>query len=122
MQFLFVALGGALGACARYGISLLFPLLPGQWPIATFTANMLGCLCIGACYALVQASSLSGNLKLLIMTGFLGAMTTFSTFALEAWQLLTHNAHLLALSYLLASLLAGIICLAAGHYIGQQLA
>lgn len=117
MAWLFVAVGGALGASMRFALSLAFPYIQGQWPLATFAANMLGCFLMGVLWSLLQQSIISGSLKPLLVTGFLGALTTFSTFSLEAWLMLTHNAYALALSYLLVSIVAGIALVALGNWL-----
>ena len=114
IQFLSVAAGGAVGACVRYALALLFPFVPGHWPIASFTANVLGCTIMGALFYLIQQAHLPLSVKPLLLAGFLGAMTTFSSFALEAWLLLQHNAHLLALAYLVVSVVACVCAIALG--------
>ncbi len=121
-QFLSVALGGALGACARFGLALCFPFVVGQWPLASFIANVLGCAIMGCFYSLITHAQLSPALKPLLMAGFLGAMTTFSSFALEAWLLLQHNAHLLAVTYLVVSVLACVAAVAIGYTLTGALA
>ncbi len=115
MQFVGVAFGGALGACVRFALVLLYPLVPGQWPLASFIANVSGCLIMGALFYLIQQSHMPLSFKPLLMAGFLGAMTTFSSFALEAWLLLEHNAHLLALAYLVVSVMACVLAIALGY-------
>ena len=85
-----VALGGALGALARYGTALVVTRQLGaesHW--ATAAANLLGCAAIGAAVAwLDQREVGSAELRLLLVVGFLGAFTTFSTYALEALRLM----------------------------------
>ena len=114
-QYASVALGGVLGAWVRFSLSVLFPLVPGQWPVASFITNVSGCLIMGCVYYGISHAHIPAGLKPLLMAGFLGAMTTFSSFALEAWLLLTHNAHLLALAYLLASVIACVLAIALGY-------
>ncbi len=80
-----VALGGALGALARYGVALALPPRPdGGLPWATLLVNVLGSLALGALAALAAAGRLGhAPLQALLATGFCGAFTTFSTFSLE---------------------------------------
>ena len=107
MQWLAVALGGACGAMARYGVGAwLFPIEGNRFPLSTLFVNVLGALLMGVLYVLiVEKAVLPGYWRELLMVGFLGAFTTFSTFSLDAlalWQ----NGHLaLALFYVTASVL-----------------
>ena len=88
MIWLAVAVGGALGAIARYGLTLWLPPLPGKFPLATFCTNVLGCFVMGALYVLiVQKAVIPLSWRPFLATGVLGAFTTFSTFSLEAFNL-----------------------------------
>ena len=122
LQFLSVAIGGSIGACVRFSLSLCFPLVVGQWPMASFVANVAGCLIMGCFYYLIAHAHMPTSLKPLLVAGFLGAMTTFSSFALEAWLLLQHNAHLLAVTYLVVSVLACVAAVAIGYTLTGALA
>lgn len=77
--------GGSLGAICRYGISwVTATCVPGRFPSGTLLANLLGCFLIGAVFALAERMQIMGPAtRLFIMTGFLGALTTFSTYGLE---------------------------------------
>ena len=84
-KILLVMAGGSLGAAGRYLVSLGAIRLFGtglNW--GTFAANMIGCFMIGVIFALVdRLPLLTPSVRLFFMTGFLGALTTFSTYALE---------------------------------------
>jgi CrcB protein len=84
-KVLLVMLGGSLGAAGRYGIGLLAARFWGvHFPWGTLAVNLIGCFFIGLIFAVAdRARFLTPELRLLIVTGFLGALTTFSTFALE---------------------------------------
>lgn len=84
-KVLLVMIGGGLGAVSRYGIGLLSARLWGpHFPWGTLTVNLVGCFLIGLLFAFVdRARFLTPDLRLLLVTGYLGALTTFSTFALE---------------------------------------
>ncbi len=84
-KIVLVMLGGGLGAVSRYGISLLAARLWGaRFPWGTLTVNLTGCFLIGLIFALSdRIRFLTPDMRLLIITGFLGALTTFSTFSLE---------------------------------------
>lgn len=104
-SFAAVALGGALGALSRFGISLaMLRLFPGAFAVPTLIINLLGCLAIGVLYGLwLNRPELSPVLQQGLMIGFLGAFTTFSAFSLDAWRLLENGQSLLALGYVLLS-------------------
>ena len=98
---------------ARYGVALLFPVsLPGegQIPWHTLTANLLACIVLGVGLALVTREQLSRSGQLLLLTGFCGGFSTFSTFAAEILQLVENGFWGAAAVYLALSLLFG--CLA----------
>ncbi|MDX8378557.1 MAG: fluoride efflux transporter CrcB [Gallionella sp.] len=94
-SFLAIGVGAACGACLRWGLGLwLNPVLP-QLPIGTLTANMLGGYLIGLAMAFfMQHPSLHAEWRLLIITGFLGGLTTFSTFSVETVTLLLRGQYL----------------------------
>lgn len=80
-----VMLGGSLGAASRYGISLLAARMWGaRFPWGTLTVNLTGCFLIGLLFTLSErVRILTPDVRLLLITGYLGALTTFSTFSLE---------------------------------------
>jgi CrcB protein len=104
--FLAVGIGAAIGAWARWGLSVwLNPVLPSL-PLGTLSANLVGGYLIGiatACFA--HAANLSPELKLLIITGFLGGLTTFSTFSAEAVGLISRQQYGWAISHVVGHLL-----------------
>ena len=106
---LFVALGGAFGSSARY---LLATWVQGQWegrwPLSTLLVNVLGSLAIGLLFVLIERQVLHPDWRGVLMVGFLGAFTTFSTFSLDALSLWQNGQLSLALAYILASV---ILCL-----------
>lgn len=120
MTWLAVAVGGALGALARYGLSGWLTSIMGRGlPWGTFGVNMLGCCLIGILYIwLIQELKLSPIWQAVLLAGFTGAFTTFSTFALEALALLESGRALAAISYVTGSLLIGM----AGVAIGMKVA
>ena len=80
-----VMLGGSLGSVCRYLLALSAAQLMGtRFPYGTLAANLTGCLLIGMAFALSDRVQLfSPSARLFFMTGFLGGLTTFSTYALE---------------------------------------
>lgn len=115
MNFLWVALGGALGSVLRYALGVRFPIMQGQWPWATFGINTLGCLLIGILWAYCERSAtLSLVVRPLLMVGVLGGFTTFSAFGLESLLIWRHGQPAMALGYMIASMLGGLLLAAAG--------
>lgn len=114
------AVGGAIGAVARYGFELVFPFTPGQWPIGTFVVNVAGAFLLGLLTGELMRRERAGVvlpdwLRPLLITGVLGGFTTFSTWMFEAASLLaTPGAALLGAAYLVASLLSGVLALLVG--------
>ena len=113
--FLFVGLGGALGAIGRYGISLL--PYKGDFPVLTLLTNFLGALLIGFIAVLAGQGRISSGSTLFWKTGVCGGFTTFSTFSLESMALLEKHRYGLAGLYMI---LSAALCLA-GVAMGQRL-
>jgi fluoride exporter len=115
MAYLLAALGGALGALARWGVSRALPHSPGRWPWATLLVNLTGCLLIGVLLAvLLSRFPTSTWARPLLAVGVLGGYTTFSTFAVDLVRSIEVGAWLVAGGYLLASVLGGIACVVLG--------
>ena len=106
MNFLSVAIGGAIGAMARYGVGLYVTSSALAMPafFATLLVNMIGCALMGIMAALLPVlPALQGAPKHLIMIGFLGALTTFSAFAYDSAELLQKQHYGMMASYMIAS-------------------
>ncbi|MQY37486.1 putative fluoride ion transporter CrcB [Streptomyces sp. RB17] len=104
-----VALGGALGACCRYGLSLAWPTPPGCFPWATFLTNVIGCAVIGVFMVLITDVWAAHRLvRPFFGTGVLGGFTTFSTHAVDVRKLLDAGRPGLGLAYLAATLCAAL--------------
>ncbi|GAA3365488.1 MULTISPECIES: fluoride efflux transporter CrcB [Saccharopolyspora] len=112
---LVIALGGGLGALARYGISLLLPTEPGRFPWATFGINVLGCLLIGVLMVLItEVWTAHPLVRPFFGVGVLGGFTTFSTYAVEFSALLAPGTVLIAAAYLAGTLLCALLAVLLG--------
>ncbi|AOR36130.1 chromosome condensation protein CrcB [Streptomyces fodineus] len=99
-----VALGGALGACARYGFTLAWPTPPGGFPWATFWTNVIGCAVIGVFMVLITDVWAAHRLvRPFFGTGVLGGFTTFSTYAVDIRKLVDAGRPGPGLAYLAAT-------------------
>jgi len=105
MHWISVALGGALGALCRYWISItLLPVGSYKFPLATLSVNVAGSLLMGVLYVLiVEKGGLPDQARSILMVGFLGAFTTFSTFSLDALNLWQNGGQLMALIYVVST-------------------
>ena len=110
-----VAVGGGIGALARYGLAVL---LPGGFPWATFAVNVLGCLLIGVLMVLVTEVRTPHRLvRPFLGTGILGGFTTFSTYTVEVDALFRAGATGLAFAYLAGTLVAALLAVSAGVWV-----
>jgi CrcB protein len=118
-----VALGGALGASARYGLDRFIEARSfAVFPWATFTINLTGCLLIGVIgESLVDRHHLPAWLRVGLVVGVIGGYTTFSTFAQETLTLVEARDLAVALAYVLGSVAAGIVAVYAGVLLGRTL-
>ncbi|MGK7931062.1 MAG: fluoride efflux transporter CrcB [Microcystaceae cyanobacterium] len=107
-QFLIVFLGGGVGSVGRYWINLLIVnRWEGAFPLGTFIVNLVGCFLIGLLAGIAEKISPHPYITLLLITGFCGGFTTFSSFSLEN-NLLTKNAdYLVSFVYTFMSLFWG---------------
>lgn len=123
MQWLAIALGGALGSVLRFAaVSYLTPLLNIRFPLGTFVVNLLGSFLIGVAYVLlVEKTKLPVEYRLFFITGLLGGFTTFSAFSLEILQLWQEGHVLNALAYATSSVILGLLMAFAGMALTQKI-
>lgn len=114
-KFLWVGLGGALGAIFRYGISLI--PLKNHFPILTLITNILGAFIIGMVVGLFTKERISPSINLFLKTGVCGGFTTFSSFSLETLTLLENGMPSIAMIYAFVSIIGCVI----GVYLGKTI-
>ena len=121
MNLALIALGGAFGAMARFGItSLVIRFSDLTFPLATLIANVIGCFLMGVLIGSQMGERLPW-LKYHVGVGFLGSLTTFSTFSAETLTLFQQERWLAAGSNIGLSLLLGLLAVACGMAIGNRL-
>ncbi|MFP3155347.1 fluoride efflux transporter CrcB [Lachnospiraceae bacterium ZAX-1] len=102
LEFIVVGFGGFIGCCARFGLVKLLGRIAHTFPFATLISNIFAGLLIGFIVGVEQQSStLPQRAKLFLTTGFLGGLSTFSTFSLETVNLFNDNKILLAVGNIL---------------------
>ena len=115
-----VATAGAVGALARYGLSEVWPAAAGHFPWSIFVINVSGSLLIGLVLVVLLERFPAGHLaRLLAVSGFLGAYTTFSTYVVGVVQLWRDHDVLTGIAYAAGSLCAGLVATAGGIAIGR---
>ncbi len=122
IELLLIGIGGAIGALSRYGIGELSKrFFPGTFPWGTLIANLMGCFLIGLILGSGQASK-SDPIRFGIGVGFLGALTTFSTFSAETVNHFNEGDWRTAFSNVIANLVLGLVLVFLGMLAGKKLA
>jgi CrcB protein len=112
MNWLAVAIGGALGSVARYALSSwIFDITSHKFPYATLIVNVAGSFVMGILFVvIVERAALPAEMRSLLMIGFIGAFTTFSAFSLDALGLWQNGHVLMSVIYIITTI---ILCLVA---------
>ncbi len=120
-KFLLVMLGGGLGAVTRYAVSLLAARVLGvAFPWGTLFANLSGCFLIGLFFGLLGRSSLATPItQVFFVTGFLGGLTTFSSYAIESVNAILTGLNPVAVMNILANNVAGLAFALLGIWVGR---
>ena len=119
-KYFFIALAGGLGALSRYGLAGVVQRMAGPgFPLGTAVVNVLGCFLFGLIWTLIEERFLlPAAIKPYILTGFMGAFTTFSTYTFETGALITGSQWTLALTNILGQTILGLVFL----FLGMMLA
>lgn len=120
--YLVIALGGAIGAMSRAFLGgQLTKLLGTGFPFATLTINLLGSFLMGLCAVIIlEHLKMTGYWRELVMVGFLGAFTTFSTFSIEGLNLLQSGQISAAFTYFIVSVLGCVLACFTGWYLAKM--
>ena len=122
-KLVLIAVAGGLGTLARFGLSGIVQHAIGRtFPWGTVCVNLVGCFGFGVLWAIMEDRlSVSGDVRIVVLVGFMGAFTTFSTFVFETGQLIEELQWMWALANLLIQNIVGIACLFVGLAIGRLL-
>ncbi len=120
-KLLLIAVAGSLGALARYGLAgLVQRWTDSVFPWGTVSVNIVGCFLFGLLWvAMEERFSFSPDSRAIVLTGFLGAFTTFSTYMFETQQLLEDSQYLAALGNLGLQNAAGLAAVIVGLSLGK---
>ena len=123
MALALIALGGAGGAVSRYLVDTFVSERVGaEFPWGTFVVNMTGSFALGVLFALaVERDVLPSDIRLPVMTGFVGAYTTFSTLMLETWRLAETGSTVAAVANIVGSVAVGLTVMAGGLVVGRAI-
>lgn len=124
MTILWVALGGAIGSSARYGVNVWSARLVGTaFPWHTLAVNVAGCFAIGIVIQLLALRiNVGSDVRAFLTTGILGGFTTFSAFSLDFALLVERKAYLAAGLYATASVVLSLAAVFAGLHLIRALA
>jgi CrcB protein len=124
MVYLGMAIAGVAGVMTRYWISVrLAEKWGASFPWGTLAVNLVGCLIIGLIMELARETNwVSNETRMIVVTGFLGALTTFSSFGIETWRLVELGDWRGASWNVLANVVGGLGCVVAGALVARKIA
>jgi CrcB protein len=110
-----VIVAGAVGAVLRYALSRALPVRPGHLPGGILIVNVVGSALAGALIALAERAAIDGDLRLVLVTGFCGGLTTFSTWSVETIELIDGGRWSAAILNVVMTLALGIAAAVGGY-------
>lgn len=116
-----VAVGGVLGSLTRYAVGTAVPHPAGGWPWATFTVNLAASLLVGLVAGFAYWRHAADWVRPLLMTGFLGGLSTFSAFAVDTVTLADGGSATLATAYVVVTFVACVVAVGAGTAVAQRI-
>jgi len=122
LKIIAIVAGGGLGALLRFTVyNLASKIFVEGFPWGTLLVNLVGCLLIGLLFSIIDPRIHHPAVSLFFITGFLGALTTFSTFALDGVVAAQNGLHVMVIINILANNVGGIIMVLAGMWLGGML-
>ena len=120
-KIILLAIAGACGALLRYWISgFVQGAYKGGFPLGTLVVNVVGCFLFGLVWSLAEERLvLSSEMRLIVLVGFMGAFTTFSSFAFETGELMRSSEWGLAAGNILAQNILGVAAVFAGFFVAR---
>ncbi|MFE5670756.1 fluoride efflux transporter CrcB [Agromyces sp. NPDC056523] len=110
---------GAVGAVIRYALSRAYPVRPGHLPGGILIVNVAGSLVAGAVIGLAERAAVSDDVRLILLTGFCGGLTTFSTWSVETIELADGGRWRAAILNVVVTLVLGLGAAVAGYVIAR---
>jgi len=124
LKVIYVGFGGFIGSILRYSIYILANNIFGySYPIATLIVNVMGCFLIGLVYQALNIYLVtSENFQLFITIGLLGGFTTFSAFSIDAFLLYQNSGKIMAISYVVLSIVSSLLAMLTGVWLIKSFA
>ncbi len=122
-ELMYMAIAGGLGSVCRYGVTILTQRITGDtFPSGTFVVNILGCFLFGLVWGLLDHRiGLPPHTRLVVLTGFMGAFTTFSTYAFQSLALMQNGQWFFAAINVAGQVAGGVLLAFAGLALGRAL-